>query len=247
MPRFDQDDMQSHKTLSKFNFSAVDVNSLGASEYTIVCIVQDTSSSVSPFKDDMEKTLKQILEACKKSPRSENLLLRLVEFNNNVIELHGFRELRTIDPAEYDNVLNCRGMTALYDATEDSIEATEAYGKQLKGHDFLANAIMFVITDGDENNSIIVKHPSLIKDSLARIRKNEVLESITTVLIGVGTDQAVLDLLDNFHKEAGLTQYVKMGDATPTRLAKLADFISKSVSSTSQALGTGKPSQPLTF
>jgi len=248
MPKLlDKNPMQTHSTMHNFQFSAVDVKSLGASEYTIVCIVQDTSTSVMPFKADMEKTLQQILEACRKSPRSENLLLRLVEFNSIVGELHGFRELRNIDPKEYDDVLECRGMTSLYDATADSVEATERYGKTLTDLQYACNAIMFVVTDGDENDSKTVKSASVIKDSIKRILTNETLESFRSVLIGVGTDPAIMDKLKAFHADAGIDQFVEMGAATPSKLAKLAAFISKSISSTSQALGTGKASQPLTF
>jgi len=248
MPKLlDQSPMQTHKTVSNFQFSAVKVESLGASEYTIVTIVQDTSTSVTPYKTDMEKALQQILEACRKSPRSENLLLRLVEFNSNVGELHGFRELRNIDPKEYDDILMPRGMTALYDATGDSVEATERYGKTLVDKDYACNAIMFVITDGGENASSVVKTPAPIKEAIKRILTNETLESFRSVLIGVGNEPGVMDLLKAFKDDAGIDQFVEMGQATPSRLAKLAAFISKSISSTSQALGTGKPSQPLTF
>lgn len=243
----DKNPMQTHKTLSRFQFSVVDVKSLGASEYTIVTIVQDTSGSVTSFKDDMEKTLAQILEACKKSPRSENLLLRLVEFNEDVGEIHGFRELRNIDPKEYDDILVCGGGTSLYDATADCVEATEQYGKTLVDKDYACNAILFIVTDGMENVSKVAKTPDVIKEAIKRILTNETLESFRSVLIGVGDDKAVVVALKDFKDRAGIDQFVEMGNATPSKLAKLADFISRSISSTSQALGTGKPSQPLTF
>jgi len=238
--------MQTHQTLHNFNFSAVDVKVLGASEYTIVTIVQDTSSSVTDFKKGMEDTLKQILDACKKSPRSENLLLRLVEFNNDTNELHGFRELKTIDPTEYDGILNPRGMTALYDGILSATEAVEVYGKKLTSLDYRCNGVIFIVTDGCENQSIN-KDPAEIKKAFGRVRTNETLESLQTVLIGVGTDPQVMDILKQLKDTAGIDQFVEMGAATPAKLAKLAAFISKSISSTSQALGTGQPSQPLTF
>ena len=40
-----------------------------------------------------------------------------------------------------------------------------------------------------------------------------------------------------------ISQYIDAGAATKGKLAKLADFVSQSVSSQSQALGTGGPSQ----
>ena len=45
--------------------------------------------------------------------------------------------------------------------------------------------------------------------------------------------------------EAGLTQYVSIGKATPGKLAKFAQFVSQSISSTSAALGSGAASQPI--
>lgn len=47
--------------------------------------------------------------------------------------------------------------------------------------------------------------------------------------------------------DAGFTQYVEVDNATDAKLAKLADFVSRSVSSQSQALGSGGPSKALTF
>lgn len=237
-----------HKTLHNFQFSGVGVDKLGASEYTIVTIVQDTSTSVTEFKDDMEKTLKQILEACQKSPRSENLLLRLIEFNDDATELHGFRELREINASEYDNILKPRGWTMLNDAVLDAIESTEAYGKQLADMDYLCNAIVFVITDGDDNRSKIARDPSVIKEAVKMARRAENLESINVVLIAVNNDDPYfIGGMDTFKDSAGIDQFVKMGEATPGKLAKLADFVSRSISSTSQALGSGAVSQPLTF
>ncbi len=237
---------QVNQTMHKFAYSAVGVDELGASEYTIVSIAQDTSSSVIDFKSEMEGTLKQIVDACQKSPRSENLLLRLIEFNDNTNELHGFKELSKIASADYDDALNPRGCTALHDSVQNCIEATETYAKQLTDMDYLCNAVVFIVTDGQENVSKIA-NPDMIRKTISTIRTNENLESLKVILVGVGTEQYILDDLEQFKNDAGLDQFVKMGEATPAKLAKLADFISRSISSTSQALGSGGTSQDLTF
>jgi len=231
-----------------FKFSGVGVDQLGSTEYTLVVVAQDTSTSVESFNVEMEKCLKEILGACQKSPRSENLLLRLLEFNTTDSELHGFRELSKIDPKEYDGIINPRGWTALYDGTMNALDSVDGYSAQLASMDYLCNAVVFIITDGEENKSKVAT-TQMIKDKIAQIRSegNKNLESIKTVLVGVGTDPSIMDYLDRFQKDAGLDQFVKIGDATPGRLAKLADFVSKSISSTSQALGTGGASVNLTF
>lgn len=247
MPKFmDKEGMDNYQTLHSFNFTAANINKLGASEYTIVSIVQDASSSVSPFKQDMEKTLAQIIEACKKSPRSENLLLRLIQFETELTELHGFRELSTIGADEYDGIIQVGGTTALRDAILDTAEATETYGEKLVDYDYRCNAVIFIITDGMDNASRIASTKS-IKETWQRIRTNETLESIMIVLIGVGDQPLVIDNLKRFQTDAGIDQFVEMGEATPEKLARLADFISRSISSTSKALGSGQSSQALTF
>jgi uncharacterized protein YegL len=249
MPKFmDKNAEQTHQTLHGFQFSAVKIENLGASEYTIVTIVQDISGSVQGFASDMEATLQKILEACIVSPRSENLLIRLVTFNDDVEEVHGFRELKTISPAEYTGILKCYGSTALMDAALNSAEATENYGKQLSALDYRSNAVMFVITDGQDNVSVVAKNPEVLKKAFKKIKTGEIaLESFLTVLIGVGDDKSIIDSIKQLSTDAGFDQFVEMGSATPSKLAKLADFISRSISSVSQNLNDRQPSQPLTF
>lgn len=248
MPRLmDKDlaNMTSIKTASNFQFSAVKLDELGASEYTLVSIILDVSTSVASYKAELEKSLRTVLESCKGSPRSENLMIRLTAFSHRLDELHGFRLLNDIKDNDYDGIVQVGGTTALFDAVFEGIEATNQYGKQLFDQDFLANAIIFIITDGEDNASTYapVQVNTLVQDTM----KEESLESITTILVGVDNDPSVNQALTYFKDNANLTQYVSLGEATPQKLAKLADFVSKSISSTSQALGSGSASQPLDF
>lgn len=76
--------------------------------------------------------------------------------------------------------------------------------------------------------------------------KEEKLESHITILIGVNmtSSQAYLDKVKT---SSGLTQMINAGDADEKTLAKLAQFVSKSISSQSQSLGSGGPSQTISF
>ena len=68
------------------------------------------------------------------------------------------------------------------------------------------------------------------------------------ILIGVNdSDQHLKVVLDKFKNDAGFEEYISLGDVSPSKLAKLAKWISQSISSTSQALGTGGPSQNVNF
>jgi uncharacterized protein YegL len=228
-----------------FQFSAVKMDNLGATEYTLVTIALDTSGSLQGCEDDLKKTITSIVDACQKSPRAENLMLRYIQFNSKLNEVHGFKLLSTIQASDYDRP-RPDGRTALHDATYSSIGATLTYAKKLIEQDFNCNGICFIITDGLDNES--KTSPAMIAEMAKKAKIGEDIESMITVLIGINTKDAdVQRELPIFAKEAELTQYVDAGDATPGKLAKLAAFVSKSISSQSQALGTGGPSQTLGF
>jgi uncharacterized protein YegL len=224
-----------------FGFSGTKLKDLGASEYTLVTVVVDDSGSVHPYIRDIEKCLSTIIESCAMSPRADNLLLRLVKFNSVTTEVHGFKLLSEL--SKYDNILNGGGITALFDATTNAIGAMNVYGKRLTEQDYTVNGIVFIITDGENNvdNATLTDVKRVISESV----NGENLESIVSVLIGVGNSLSTY--LSNMKDEAGITQLEMMNNITQKSLAKLAQFISRSISSQSQALGTGQPSQTLSF
>jgi uncharacterized protein YegL len=240
--------IQHSLTGQHYGYSAAEIDDLGATEYTLVTIAVDESSSVSGFKDEMIACIQEVVKACKFSPRSDYLLIRLVAFNGSMREVHGFKQLIDCDVNDYIGAINPCGSTALFETARNAITATNDYGKQLADSDFEANAIVFIITDGDDNSSGSIS-ASDVGTALNAAMRDEALESIMSILIGVGVGSyhGIGDYLDNFKNDAGLSQYVEIKDANDKTLAKLADFISKSVSSQSSSLGTGGPSQTLTF
>ena len=229
-----------------FGYSGVGVDELESLEYTIVVIALDTSPSVSPFRQQIEDGLKEIVEKCRKLPRADNLLLRVITFDSRLGEIHGFRELMSINPSDYTGQVKIVGhSTKLYDAAVSSVSSADDYGRRMyKDEDLTANAIVFVITDGLDNDSTCSMHA--VKDALDKARgvhggpdAKEGLESVLSILIGVNTpNQYVKDYLDKFNKDVGFDQYADL-DHIPTLVA----FVSQSISSQSQSLGTGGPSQ----
>ncbi len=231
-----------------FGYSAADVGDLGATEYTLVTIAVDESSSVSPFKVEMETCIQEVVKACRFSSRSDYLMIRLVAFNGSMREIHGFKQLVDCDPNDYLNSINPCGSTALFATTQNVITATNDYGKQLANNDYDVNAIVFIITDGDDNSSEGVT-VAKVKTALEEAMREEALESIMSVLIGVGVGSypGISDYLKDFRKNAGLNRYIEVKDANDTSIAKVTDFISRSVSSQSNSLNSGAMSQPLAF
>lgn len=232
--------------VSPYGFSAVRIDdSLGASEYTLVSIAQDFSISVGGFKKEMEKCLKEIIAACVKSKRCDNLMLRLQGFNSSLIEVHGFKPLGDCNQSDYDDCINIGGATALYDATENAVEALGIYGQDLVDNEYDVNAILIVITDGDDNSS--TNTIDQIKQAFQKINKSEAIESIVSILVGVNVDSDIDQLLQNFKDDVGFDQYVGVDNADAKTLAKIANFVSSSISSQSRALEDGGTSKLLTF
>jgi len=252
MPRLmDTEEVLQQNGPGAFQFSGVRVEHLGATEYTLVTIVLDISGSVSDFAAELLKLVKTVVEACKKSPRAENLLIRYLTFNQDIIEIHGFRLLKDIDVDNDYKPLKPDGMTSLFDASYDAIGATIDYSARLvDDYEFDVNGAVYIITDGMNNRGKMT--PKSIKDKISSALTHEKIESLITVLVGLTEPGSIWAPevkvhLESFQKDAELSQFVDAGDATPGKLAKLANFVSQSVSSQSQSLGTGAPSQNLTF
>lgn len=243
MPKLADDSMETGNIgASNFKFSATRIEQLGAAEYTLATVAVDVTGSTQPFADELRKCLITAVDACKKSPRSMNLLLRVILFSDSLTggieEIHGFKPLGEIDPNAYPQ-FNPYGGTNLYDAAFSALGATNAYAEKLMDQDFLANGIVFVITDGDDNRSSATV--STVKDEMLRATKAEKIESLIGILIGINSHNFGPEL-KKFETATGM-KYMEAGAVNKGSLAKLAEFVSQSVSSQSQSLGTGGPSQ----
>jgi hypothetical protein len=165
----------------------------------------------------------------------------------------GFKELGDVVDKDYNNAINPNGCTSLNDAIVDACAVTQAYAKTLTEKGFTTNCVFFVLTDGEENVSkTTVSDVQTALESLKDAKINQevrVVESVQSVLIGVNVDPSTgtSNGLDNYKSTAGLDHYIPAGDASPANLAKIAKFVRSQSISQSRALGTGKPSQLLTF
>lgn len=240
-------------TVSHFGYSSITLDALNdvGTRFTLVNAILDVSGSTRPFIKDMEASLGEVARSCGSSPERDTFLFRVVRFSNRMDEVHGFLPLSDCPPDRYKGSLDTHSlgaMTALYDAVINGLEALRTEARRLGQADFDVNVALFVITDGQDNESTMsVKD---VKREFGRVAKEELCESILPILIGVnvGNDpegQAINASLESFATEAGFAQYVQMPDASAKTLAKLAKFIAQSASSQSQSLGTGGASKPI--
>lgn len=246
MPKLNDPSMEEYQNIGAYGFSATKIAELGSSEYTLVNILVDNSGSVAGFAKDLEVVLKETVRACQLSPRADSLMIRVAAFHDSLNEIHGFKLLEKINLDDYNNSMQCGGSTLLFDSVINATEATTKYAQGLFKSDFKCNAVTFIITDGDDNRSKFGKVK--VKEVLKEATTSEYLESMMSILIGINvTDPFVSKFLNDFKTDSELTQYVELKDASAKTLAKLTGFVSKSISSVSQSLGTGGMSASLTF
>lgn len=220
-------------SVGTFTFTPVDLSSLGASEYTLVTIALDCSGSVEPYKTEIESCLQEVIRCCRRSPRVDNLMIRLLTFNDRVVEAHGFKLIGQIGSVNYQGVVQPSGTTSLRDACADSVAATAKQAKILVDGDYSVNGILFVITDGEDNRS--TTPGSTVKQMIKDMHQAEVMSNFTSILIGVNAVQCA-HALKAFTDDVGITAFIDAGKADEKTLARLAMFIASSVTATSVAL-----------
>jgi len=235
---------------SNFGFSGKSPDEIKEDECTLVAIAEDVSPSTYDVRNQMCEGKKIVNLACKKSPRSDKLMIQYTRFGSYIEEDHGFKPVNEIDENDYKPSHTIGGSTCLYDAVFNSLAAIQTYAEVLDKSDIGTNGIVFVYTDGMDNASTL--GPQSIKDKLEEIKMKEILESIKIIVIGFydiksSYSNDIKQYLDNFVKEIGLDQFIDVGQMTPGQAAKVFGFVSQSISSQSQHLGTGGPSQNLTF
>ncbi len=247
MPLLNNNNMNEHSLQgAQYGFSAKRIDDLGASEYTLALLVVDASGSVVGFKTQIESAIREVVRSCRKSPRADNMMLRLVLFDNQVAEVHGYKPLSECHEDDYKGCLKIGGATALYDAAYNGVKSAAQYGQMLMKQDFDVNAAVFVITDGMDNASSATR--KMVAETFVESIASESLESVFSVLIGVNSGTGDLNTyLRAFKKDAGFDQYIAINKASAKELEKLGGFVSKSIAAQSQSLGTGGPSQGLSF
>jgi hypothetical protein len=231
---------------ASYGFSKTRLADFQSSEYTLVDIWADASGSVDGHQASIESAIQTAVESCRKSPRADNLLIRFGVFGSNVVIIHDYKLLKEIKPDEYRNSIVPRGMTALREAASQMFCGFRDAAKSLRDHDYEVNAIGFIITDGDDTASS--SGPAGVKQACDDLVASEAVDSYRAVVIAINNSTPHFQrAMEAFASTCGFDQIVDVGNATPEALAKLAKFVGSSISSQSSSLGTGSPSQPVSF
>lgn len=247
MPNLVNENMETVKFGNNFGFSATRIEDLSdASEYTLVTLAIDESTSISEFKNDIENCVKEVVKSCQAHPKSGNLLFRVINFASDKREIHGFKLINTCQLSDYDNFVLPNGMTMLFDTVKNGIKAEATYGASLTEEGYKVNGLLVIITDGCDNMSSSI--PEDIKREISNIYLEESLTNFTSILIGVNINsQIVADHLQDFKERANLNQFESIEDANAKTFSRIAGFISQSISSASQNINNSGPSQQLSI
>ncbi len=207
--------------VSGFHYSAVRPERLQQRAYSLMTLAIDTSGSIAPLADTLRQTLNHLVRSAQQQPIAEHVLLRALGFDHTRREWHGFQPLREVSPY---GPLHTDGGTALYDATFDALNATVRYAKVLIDQGFSVNALLFVLTDGEDNQSRLC--PQDIAQLVTQSRQRETPSRLRTALIGLNTRRGSLHRqLQTFQRRAQLDDYLAVPDASPSRLAALGQLV----------------------
>lgn len=230
-----------------YGYQGTPVDDLGSSDNTLVTCLLDESGSTSAYARQMEIAVQEIIKSLRHCPAADKLIYRHCHFDTNFREVHGFKPLADCHEQDYDGIWAGGGQTALYNSCINVLDATVDYAEKMAAKRYTANGMVYIVTDGVNYLPGGSRTVQDVKQSHANVLSNESLESMMTIVVAVNDDPDIRRKLEEFQKEVGFTQFIPLEEANEKTLARLVDFISRSVQSQSQHLGSGGPSQSLTF
>lgn len=209
-----------------YNYGNADSNKIESEETINVVVVIDKSGSVNQYAKDLEQSYNEFIERMQKSHAADKILVETILFNEKVQIMSGFRPIKDITPINIQKEIG--GTTALYDACKVGLKNALDYRNDLENAGINCKTLMFVITDGEDNESAS-SSASDVKQMIADLLTEERnFFSFEAILFGVG-EQA------NFEKaqlEMGIKHLAKVG-TTADEIRKMINFISSSVTSVS--------------
>ena len=232
-----------------YGYTGAAIETLTSFENTLAVTLFDESGSTRPFARQMELAVKQIVKFLRRSPRADNLLYAHYHFDRTLKEIVGWTPLQQITEDQFDGCWAGGGSTNLHYSEEKVLEFMRDYAQRQAAQRYLCNGVLCTMTDGENyapaGDIGHSKTPGDVEMAFARVVSSEDLESLVAIMIGINPDKGVQDRLEQYAMKVGYTRYLPVEKADEKTLAQIADFISQSIQSQSQALGTGGPSQQI--
>lgn len=242
----DDPDMDINDIAGGFTYSNINLEDVeDTPELTLIQLLLDTTGSMANVLDKLRDTVVAIINDCKKHNRSENLLIRVVTFDDRgsgdmVRQIHGFKLPSTIDTNDYQ--FKSGGSTPSSTAAMEVLMTLVDFAEKMKKDDHLCNSVIYMLTDGEESPKSWLRQKynvADVKKKIEEITKSEKLLSNQFFLIGL-RDQECQQVLDQWCKDAGLDGYESAEKIVSGGLgAETGGWISQHISSTSALLAKG--------
>lgn len=216
-----------------YDFGNFNPNEVSVEETINAVFVIDTSSSVTSYAPELNNALNEFIERMQKSHAADKLFVSQVEFNSKVNVIHGFKpisELQTVDITS-----RIGGTTALYKAVETALQNALTYRKDLENAGVNCKTLLFVLTDGQNNEPGDAAAVKTIIGELLQDERN--IFSFESILFGIGSSND----FEAAQKDMGIGHLAKVG-TTADEIRKMIAFISSSITSVSTGGGVSAPS-----
>jgi len=208
-----------------FGFDNFDPTEIQTDEVILVTIACDISPSMEDKVDDLNSAFSEFIAEMQRSHVSSKLMVKIIEFNENVVDRTGFQPIVNID-ASHVTFIPKGSSTALGDAAFKAVEATVKYREDLEKTGVNCKSLVFVITDGESNTG---RDLTDVKRQLQDLMKEERnVFSFETIFFGIGNRQ----YYESSFNSSGFKHLAVVGN-TGKEVRKLIGFISASVSKSS--------------
>jgi len=208
-----------------FDFGNFNPDEIEIDETINAVFVIDTSYSIRVYVNELNEAFNDFVQAMQRSHVAEKLFVSIVEFNTDVSIKTGFQPIANITPVDFSKTIG--GVTSLYDATLVGLQNALDYRQNLENSGVETKTLLFVITDGEDNNS--KNPPRAVKQLIGKMKADERSAfSFTSILFGVGSATN----FESARTAMGIEHIAKVG-TTGDDMRKMIGFISQSISSVS--------------
>lgn len=230
----DQDQFALLGGTGSFNIGNFDPSNIQEDEVILMTVAMDISPSVQGFEKELNEAFTTFVEEMQHSHVADKLMVKVIDFNEVVTEKTGFMPIKQIDPKAF-HFKPSGSATALVDAAKIAVDSTVDYRKHLEATGINVKVLVFVITDGMDNQS---KHRAKeVADTVDAINNEERnVFSFETILFGIGNQPSEFES----SQKAMHFKHLAVVGQSAKEIRKMIGFISASVSKSSS-------NQPISF
>lgn len=206
------------------NVTNADIEEIEVERPTLIAYIIDESASMGSYTTDMQDALQAVKEAIQGSREADEMRISVTRFSD-IVTTSGYQEVENID-TQYSP----GGLTKLYDAivgVQKSLCAGDGTGymEQLKNNGNRPKAVVFIFSDGYDNDSKYSKNDA--RKSIEFLQKDN---EIPVAYIEFGTDA------HGIAQELGIMeQNIKQVNADKSELRRIMMATSKSAISASKS------------